>query len=331
MAHVIIFSVSLITAIFLVPLGIKIGYRLNILSRPKKEKKGKPCLGGIAIYIAFLASLLLAYFLRPGIENRLLGLLLSSTMIVILGLVDDIRDLRPFVKITVELLVIAFLISAGFVTKIAFLPSWANAMVTFMWVLAIINAFNLLDIVDGLTSGLVIVISSTLLAISLINKDIFSSMVLTALLGAHLGFIKYNYPPARVYMGDAGSLFSGFVLATIAIKISYAPIERPVALITPILAMSLPIYDTLFLIIMRVRKKKPIFSKTDDHFALRLVTMGNSVNKSIWIMYAFSVFLAVSSLIVAFGSNAMGIFVIIIVALVFIFMGKKVGVVKVND
>jgi len=327
-----IFFVVFLSALVLLPLTIKASKRLNIFSGPKKgETEGIPCLGGMAIYIAFVVGLVLASFLKVTHSAELAGLIISSGLIVLLGLIDDLKDLRPFKKIIVESIAIGVLISFGIFTKIAFLPLWANLIITFIWVLFITNAFNLLDIVDGLTSGLVIIISLTLLVVSLVNRDIFSGIILVALIGAHLGFLRYNYPPARLYMGDTGSLFSGFLLAAVAINISYAPLERPMALITPILAMSLPIYDTIFLIIMRLRKRRPIFNKTNDHFALRLVIMGYSVSKSLWIMYLFSIFLAISSLIVAFASMPITIAVLVAVFLVFILMGRKVGMVRIDD
>jgi UDP-GlcNAc:undecaprenyl-phosphate GlcNAc-1-phosphate transferase len=184
---------------------------------------------------------------------------------------------------------------------------------------------------DGLMSGLVIIISLSLLFIAFMNKDMFSCVILAGFIGAHAGFLRYNYPPAKVYMGDTGSLFSGFLLAMIAINISYAPIDRKMALLTPILAMSLPIYDTLFLIVMRVRKKKPIFNKTKDHFALRLVTMGYSVKKSVWIMYGFSIFLALAAIMLSLSRNFTGAVIIVIVVLVFILIGKRVGMVNIDD
>lgn len=332
MIYALTFFIVFLLTLLLSPFSIKISRKLNILSKPKKgETEGKPCLGGIAIYIAFVVTLFLMTFFKIIHGPGLVGLIIASGMMVLLGLIDDAKDLRPLKKIIAELIAIGVLILFGVFTRISFLPIWANILITFIWILFITNAFNLLDIVDGLTSGLVIIISLTLLVISLVNRDIFSGIVLVALLGSHLGFLKYNYPPARIYMGDTGSLFSGFILAAVAINISYAPLERPVALITPILAMSMPIYDTLFLIIMRIKKGKPIFSKTNDHFTLRLVTMGNGVRKSIWIMYLFSIFLAVSSLIVAFSSNTTGVVILIVVILVFILMGKKVGMVKVED
>jgi UDP-GlcNAc:undecaprenyl-phosphate GlcNAc-1-phosphate transferase len=242
-----IFFVVFLSALILFPLTIRISKRLNIFSGLKKgETGGISCLGGIAIYIAFVVGLVLAFFLKVTHSVELAGLMISSGLILLLGLIDDTKDLGPFKKIIVESIAIGVLISFGIFTKISFLPLWVNLIITFIWVLFITNAFNLLDIVDGLTSGLVIIISLTLLVVSLVSKDIFSGIILVALIGSHLGFLRYNYPPARLYMGDTGSLFSGFLLASVAINISYAPLERPIALVTPILAMSLPIYDTIF-------------------------------------------------------------------------------------
>jgi len=321
---------SFVLSLLFVPVTIKISARFNIV-KPAKSEQGKPCIGGAGIYIAFLATVLSSLFFIKLPVIKLSAVLLSSLAITLLGMIDDIKDLRPILKILGELLGIFILISFGFFTKIAFLPGWVNILITVIWFLFITNAFNLLDIMDGLTSGLVIIISSSLLIIAFINRDIFSCVILAGFIGAHAGFLRYNYPPAKVYMGDTGSLFSGFLLAMIAVNISYAPMERKVALLTPILAMSLPIYDTLFLIAMRIKKKRHIFDKTKDHFALRLVTMGYSIKKSVWIMYIFSVFLAVSAIILSFSKNLTGLVVLAIVGLAFILIGKKVGMVNVDD
>ncbi|MDP2912345.1 MAG: MraY family glycosyltransferase [Candidatus Omnitrophota bacterium] len=325
-----IFICSFVLSLLLIPLTIRISRRFNIL-KPAKNHIGKPCIGGAGIYAAFLAGILTSLFFIRLPAVKLTAIIVSSLIIIIVGLIDDIKDLRPFLKIAGQLLGILILMGFGFSTKIVFIPVWLNVAITAVWILFITNAFNLLDIMDGLTSGLVVIISLSLLAIAFLNKDIFSCVIITALIGSHLAFLKYNYPPAKVYMGDTGSLFSGFLLAVIAINISYAPIDRKAALLTPILAMSLPIYDTLFLIVMRVKKRKPIFNKTRDHFALRLVTMGHSVKKSIWIMYGFSAFLALAAITVAFSKNSAGLVVIVVVGLVFILIGKKVGMINIED
>ncbi|MCX5692625.1 MAG: MraY family glycosyltransferase [Candidatus Omnitrophica bacterium] len=321
---------SFILSLLFIPITMGISARFNIL-KPAKSIQAKPCIGGAGIYAAFFTAVLSSAFFIKLPAAKLSAILLSSFIIMLLGLIDDIKDLKPLLKIAGELLGIFILIYSGLFTKIAFVPIWVNITITAMWFLFITNAFNLLDIMDGLTSGLVIIISSSLLIIAFINKDILSSIILAALVGAHLGFLRYNYPPAKVYMGDTGSLVSGFLLAMAAINISYASMDRKVALLTPILIMSLPIYDTIFLMIMRIKKKKHIFNKTRDHFALRLVIMGCSVKKSIWIMYLFSIFLAFLAMIVVFSKNFTGLIAIVIIVLVFVLMAKRVGMVDTED
>ncbi|MBU1147942.1 MAG: undecaprenyl/decaprenyl-phosphate alpha-N-acetylglucosaminyl 1-phosphate transferase [Candidatus Omnitrophica bacterium] len=294
----------------------------------KGGTKKVSCIGGIAIYAAFLIAISAAIFLKELGGLRVLGLIVSSGIIMVLGLIDDANELRPSLKVTGEFLGIGVLVAFGFTARIAFLPIWANVLITVFWMLFITNAFNLLDIMDGLASGLVIIISLTFLSIAVINRDSFSMFILVALIGAHLGFLKYNYPPAKVYMGDAGSLFSGFLLAAVAININYTPIERPVALFAPILALSLPIYDTIFLTIMRIRKKIPIFSKSNDHIALRLLTVGCSVRKSLWAMYFFGIFLAISALIITFSPTYAGLVMTGVVFLIFILVSTRVAVLK---
>ncbi len=322
------FICSFLIAVLLTPFTVKASQKFNIYSKPKRgEITGKPCLGGAAIFLAFLVSALI----NLDFKKTAIGLVVSSSLIVLLGVIDDVKDLKPSAKIITQVAGVVLLIIFGIHTGILFVPTWINMMITLIWMLFITNAFNLLDIVDGLTSGLTVIISLTLFVIALLNGDMLSGVMLTALAGSHLAFLKYNYPPAKVYMGDTGSLFSGFLLAAIAINISYASLDRPYALITPILAMSLPIYDTIFLIVIRHKKQKPIFSKTNDHFALRLVTMGWSPRKSLWTMYSFSLFLALASILVVFAPDAVSIMAILATIIVFTLSAKKIGMVKIND
>jgi len=332
MNYLSVFLMAFMLAYFLSPLSIKLSEKWGVLSKPKKgERKGKPCLGGAAIVISFAVTIFLECLFIVEIRLLIMGLLVALACIALLGIIDDVRELDKRTRIIVEVLAIGIVIASGIVTKIAYLPMWVNMGLTVVWMLFITNAFNLLDIMDGLTSGIVIIISSTLLVITVINMDIFSSVILLALLGTHMGFLRYNYPPAKLHMGDTGSLFSGFVLAAVAINISYAPLERPMALLTPIVAMSLPIYDTLFVIIMRIKTGKFAFAKSDDHFVLRLKTMGHDGHKSVWLMYLFSLFLAVASLIVAFGNNTAALSTLVVTGIIFVLVGKKVALVQVKD
>ncbi|MFH1783001.1 MAG: MraY family glycosyltransferase [Candidatus Omnitrophota bacterium] len=330
--YIYLLFVSFVVTFMCLPVSIGISNSLGIFSRPKKgERKGLPCLGGLAIFVGFLIAILIFYRSVIGLNYKIFGLIISSGLIILLGFLDDAKDLPPLMKIMIEVVAIIFLIMSGVSTKIVFLPMWLNGILTIVWMLLIINAFNLLDIADGLAAGLAVIVSGTLLIIALVKGDIFSSLVLIALIGSSLGFLMRNHPPAKLYMGDTGSLFIGFIVGAIAINISYAPMDRPIALLTPLLALSLPIYDTLFLMIMRVKKKKIIFKKTDDHFTLRLIKKGYSVTKSVHFMYSFSIFIALCSLVVAFGSNLLGSIAVILVVIVFILMGKKIGMVKIDD
>ncbi|MFH1478521.1 MAG: MraY family glycosyltransferase [Candidatus Omnitrophota bacterium] len=332
MIYLICILVTFIIAVFLTPFTIKISKGLDIFSRPKKDSdKRMPCLGGIAIFVSFIIAMALFYKYVNGFGVKLIGLVVSSGLIVALGFLDDMKDLSPFKKIIVELIAIAIMIFFGIHIKTVYLPGFLNILLTVAWMIFIINAFNLLDIADGLASGLAVIISSSLLVISAIKGDSLSSIVLAGFIGANLGFLLYNFNPAKLYMGDTGSLFLGFLLGVASINISYAPINRPIALLTPIVVLSLPIYDTLFLVFMRMKKKKIVFKKSDDHIALRLVTMGYSVRKSVLAMYFFSIVIAVSSLIVAFGSTKAAGIILLIVVMLFFIMGKKVGMVRIED
>jgi len=325
-----VFMVGFSASFFLTSFVANIGERDRFFKKPKDLSTGRSCLGGIAIFTAFLIAILSASFLKDYFEARIIRLILPSVIIILLGIFDDAKELRPFTKIMVELIVALLLVKSGIVTKISFVPSWVNLGITILWVVFIVNAFNLLDIVDGLASGLVIIISTTLLVIAVAKRDLFSGTILIALIASHIGFLRYNYPPARIYMGDTGSLFSGFLLSATTISISYAPAERPVALITPLIAISLPVYDTLFLIIMRLKKGVPIFNKSRDHFTLRLIAMGYSIRKSIWVMYLFCILLGISALLVAFGTSFLSIITIGIVMLMFVFIGRIVAMVNVR-
>ncbi len=329
--QIIVFLSSLILSLLIVPFFIRLCNKAKILSRPRqKNELPKPCLGGIGIYIAFLIPILiLSQFLKFWNAN-LFGIILGSSFILFLGLVDDLNELNPSAKLFGELIGIIIFILFGITTKIVLIPLYLNLIITVFWLLLITNAFNLLDILDGLSSGLIIISAITFSIISLLTNDFLSSILLACLAGAHLGFLIYNYPPAKIYMGDAGSLFSGALLGAVAINISYAPLERKMALLTPILAMSLPIYDTLFLIIMRLKKQRPVFQKSNDHFALRLITIGYSKKKTIWFMYLFSIFLSISAITISRVSNLVAFFVTGFVLLVFLFFGKKIGMVKVD-
>ncbi|MCK4648258.1 undecaprenyl/decaprenyl-phosphate alpha-N-acetylglucosaminyl 1-phosphate transferase, partial [bacterium] len=243
-----IFFSSLVLVLLLTPLARRGAFRFDILDHPrapvKVHKEPVPYLGGIAIFLAFLVPVIAGFFLLNIPEEgrkQLLGILLGGAIIIALGLGDDLEGFSAKTKLFVESLAAIVLIMFG--VRLKFLPFWPSIPLTILWVVGIINAFNIIDIMDGLSSGVVFIASLALIAIALPGEQAFVILACAALAGACLGFLRYNFFPAKIYMGDAGSLFLGFTLAALAIGTSYTAVNR-IALFAPILILGIPIYDT---------------------------------------------------------------------------------------
>jgi len=328
-SYLIPFLLSFSLSIFITPIVRRIAIINGCIAKPREDRWNKnptALFGGVAIFLSFIIPY--AIFVRFSMEN--IGIILAGCFIFGAGMFDDIVHIKPYTKLLTQIVAAALLLNFGI--KINAIPyPLISAPFTILWIVAIINSFNLLDNMDGLSGGIAAIVGVVLFLFSILNGNFEVGLPAIILTGSLLGFLRYNYPPAKVYMGDTGSLVSGFLLAMAAINISYASMDRKVVLLTPILIMSLPIYDTIFLMIMRIKKKKHIFNKTRDHFALRLVIMGYSVKKSIWIMYLFSIALAFLAMIVVFSNNLTGLIAIAIIALIFILMAKRVGMVNIDD
>ena len=299
----------------------KLALKLNLVS-----PEGVSYLGGLGIWIAFCAIWILrspiyGYLNKPG-----LGIILGSALLVIFGIIDDYKkELSVLNKFLVQIAATILLILFGIRTEIAHIGLHLNLLITFLWVLGITNAFNHLDILDGLAAGIAAISAITFFLIALLNNNPATGILALALTGAILGFLRYNLSPAKVYMGNSGSHSLGFVLSAIAIAISYAPLERKIALACPILILSLPIYDTLFLMLRRLSKGHSIFQKSDDHFALRLLAAGYSKNKTLVLMCFFSLFFCLNGLAINRVSNQIGTMIIILTVVVCLVIGRKVN------
>lgn len=287
-------------------------------------------LGGLSVFLAF-AAVVLFISLRWGVlSSEVRAILAGAIIIVLLGLWDDYIDLTPAVKFLGQALAVTVLIVFGLSTKIAFIGQPANILVTFLWMFAIINAFNLLDIMDGLCCGVAVIAGGAFLVICLLSKNIQGAILCSSLIGAGLGFLRYNLPEAKIYLGDTGSMFLGFILASIAIVVDYAPLERKIALFSPILVLGLPIFDTGFVILMRLLQGRAVIRKSRDHFALRLLQAGLTKPKILLLMYIFGLFFAASALIVSQVSNRVGMLVLIALGIVCSLALVKIGAIKID-
>ncbi len=292
--------------------------------------KGIPSVGGISIALVFILGSLGGLFLFKIISKEIIGIFLASAAMLIFGLFDDHKELSIKTKFLVQIIASSILILFGVRTNIVYIGTLANIIITLIWVIGITNAFNHLDIMDGLAAGVALIVSGVFLIASIYNQDISSLILTLVLLSAVCSFLFYNLPPAKVYMGNSGSHFLGFVLSAVAIVISYAPMERKIALLSPILILGFPIFDTLFVSILRLKKRILPFKKSNDHLALLFLRVGFSENKSLGAMFLLTLIFSLSGLALMKISNLSGIILILFIVFMSMVFISKMAKLKVN-
>jgi len=263
------FVVAAGLAVWLTPRVREAAIRFGIVDRPdgqlKAQKEPVAYLGGLAIYLSFLLSLALTV----RFSRETLGLLLAGSIVVLIGLVDDLGSLRPWTKLAGQTVAVLVLVKSGIYIKLTFLPVPLAVALSIVWLLACTNAFNLIDIMDGLSAGTAMVASMGLIVVANLGGNADAALVLAALAGACLGFLRYNFEPARIYMGDCGSLFLGLMLGATAMNNAYTKTNR-LAAVAPALILGVPLFDMLFVMYVRRRRGLPVMLGSPDHVALRL-------------------------------------------------------------
>lgn len=284
------FLLALLLALFGTPRAAEAARHFGIVDRPdgrlKQHREPVPYLGGLAVYAAFLVALSLTF----QFDQRVLGLLFAGSLAVTLGLIDDLGALRPVTKLAGQVIGCLVLVKSGVSIQIAILPDWTNLLLTFLWVLAIVNAVNFLDIMDGLAAGVCAIAAFFLLVVAHLNGEPVVERLAAALAGALVGFLPCNFHPARIYLGDAGSLFLGVTLAGLAMVGRYAEHNR-IAYFSPLLIMGVPIFEIAFVSVMRwVRGRRP-WVGSPDHTALRLRALGLGAVPTVLVLYLASIVL----------------------------------------
>jgi len=263
------FGASCALSLGLTPRLREAAIRFGIVDRPdgrlKLQREPVPYLGGLAIYLSFLLALALTF----PFDRQVLGILLAGSIVVTLGLVDDLARLGPWTKLAGQLVGVIVLWKAGVSIQLTFVPAPLALVLTVLWMLAVTNAFNLIDIMDGLSAGTAAVAALTLLVVAEINGNGTAAVLLAALAGSCVGFLRYNAEPARIYMGDAGSLFLGLSLGALAMDNAYTA-HNPIAALAPGLILGVPLFDMLFVMYIRRRRGLPVMLGSPDHVALRL-------------------------------------------------------------
>ena len=292
-----IFASALVLAIAATPLARRAALRLGVLDRPNARKihvNAIPLLGGVAIYGAFIVALLL--FGDRFRLTELVGILVGASLVSFLGLWDDRRGLSPLLKLTGQCLAASILVVSG--VYIGTFPwDWLNIAVTLAWVVVITNALNLLDNMDGLSGGVAAVAAIYFLLLAAMNGQYLVGALSAALVGASFGFLIYNFNPASIFMGDAGSLFLGFVLAAVGIKLRFPDGVEIVTWMVPVLILGLPLFDTALVIVSRLRRRhNPLTTPGKDHVSHRIVALGYTRREAVLTCYLICAGLGVVAL-----------------------------------
>jgi UDP-GlcNAc:undecaprenyl-phosphate GlcNAc-1-phosphate transferase len=298
----------------LVPAAGALARRYGVLDDPgprKVHQAPTPRIGGVAVFTAFLAVVLAGYFGVPvlarlpwvethlaapvallqeayRVEGKLMALLLGATLAFVVGLLDDVLGNRFKVgfKLAGQVLAASVLVAGGIRTDFLYYDA-LNVALTLVWVVGVTNAFNLLDNMDGLSAGVAFVASLVLLVNAWILGEFFISLVLVALMGSLLGFLVYNWHPASIFLGDCGSLFVGFTLASLTLLQRYVSHASSTLfpVLMPVLVLALPLLDTATVVFIRLREGRPIYVGDSRHLSHRLVSLGMRPSLAVFTIY----------------------------------------------
>ncbi|HCX9480371.1 TPA: undecaprenyl/decaprenyl-phosphate alpha-N-acetylglucosaminyl 1-phosphate transferase, partial [Staphylococcus aureus] len=300
MVTLLLVAVTMIVSLTITPIVIAISKRLNLVDKPNFRKvhtKPISVMGGTVILFSFLIGIWIGH----PIETEIKPLIIGAIIMYVLGLVDDIYDLKPYIKLAGQIaaaLVVAFygvtidFISLPMGTTIHF--GFLSIPITVIWIVAITNAINLIDGLDGLASGVSAIGLITIGFIAILQANIFITMICCVLLGSLIGFLFYNFHPAKIFLGDSGALMIGFIIGFLSL-LGFKNITI-IALFFPIVILAVPFIDTLFAMIRRVKKGQHIMQADKSHLHHKLLALGYTHRQTVLLIYSISILFSLSSI-----------------------------------
>lgn len=300
-------AVAFLVAVITTPVVKMLAQRMGAIDVPKDGRRMHdhpiPRMGGLAIFFGFMLSVLLFV----PMTGQLRGMLMGAVIIVVLGIFDDIHSLRASFKFVVQIVAALVAVLSGNIIATLSNPNvfsadlywdlgWLAYPVTVLWIVAITNAVNLIDGLDGLACGVSTISSMTLLVIALVVSDGPVAILMAALAGGCIGFLPYNMNPAKIFMGDTGSTFLGFILAVVSIQ-GLFKFYTIISFAVPFLLLGLPIFDTAFAFIRRIAHGQNPMSPDRSHVHHRLIDMGFSQKQAVAVLYIISAILGLSAVV----------------------------------
>ncbi len=323
---------SFLVSLILVPVCKKVAIHINAVDIPNERKVHKvpmPRLGGLAIYLSFLAC----YMFFGELTTQMLSIIIASFIIILFGIVDDINPLKARYKLIGQIIASCVIVYYGNITlkEVYLFNYYINfgalaPYLTILFIVSCINAINLIDGLDGLASGISAIYYITIAIIAIITNrigglDIVLSIIMA---GATLGFLVFNFPPAKIFMGDTGSQFLGFIIAIIAL-LGFKNVTFN-SLVVPIVILAIPIFDTLFAVLRRALKGESIGTPDKEHFHHQLLKMRFSVRTTVLIIYVIDIAFAAISILTTLGDNKIATYLYIILAVILIFVVLKTDI-----
>ena len=335
--------ISVVVAYAATPLSIRIANKFGIIDKPKDErrvhKKPIPRFGGMGIFLGSMAALIIP----AGMNDRIQVAMLGGALMYLLGIIDDILDIKPVVKFTGQVAIASIVYALGvritfisnfFSLKLAYsntnlmLSAGVGYLITVLWIVGITNAVNLMDGLDGLAAGSTMIMALSLAYVAYIHGARLGSMpvciALVAVAGGCLGFLPYNFSPAKTFMGDGGALYLGYMIAVLSV---ISPLKQAtvVGALIPILTLAVPIFDTLFAMLRRTLKHESIMHADKGHLHHHLMAAGFGQRRSVLIMYGIVGIMGIVAVLISreLYKDAFFLFLIALLYLCIIIVPKK--------
>lgn len=321
-------AVAFLISFAATPMVISLAHRINAIDIPKDgrrvHKKPTPLIGGLAIFFGFVVSVLCFV----DIDRETAGILIGCVIIVTVGIIDDITDMKAIIKLLCQILAAAIVVYSGvriehFANPLSqwigppyiVLNFWVSVAITIFWIVGVCNAVNLIDGLDGLAVGVSSIASLCMLAMTLITNNLSVAIITAAVAGAGFGFLPYNFNPAKIFMGDTGALFLGFILACISVQ-GFLKLSAIISFAIPILVLGLPIFDTVFAIFRRLLTGRSPMSPDRGHLHHRLLDMGFSQRQTVAILYTLTTILCLTAVVISIRGYKRGVFLILSVMVI---------------
>ncbi|QGQ48157.1 glycosyltransferase family 4 protein [Metabacillus sediminilitoris] len=323
------FTVSLVSTPFVIKFAKRFGF-VDIPNYRKVHKDPKPLIGGLSIVLGATAGIL---YLKP-FYNYLVPVMLGGFIILVIGLIDDKYNLTPKWKMLGQLIAALIVVFSGVKINFIIIPFTGERIelgifsyiIAIIWIIAITNAINLIDGLDGLSAGISAIALSSILVLSIMNGQMFVISITVILIGSILGFLPYNFHPAKIFLGDTGALFLGYCIAVISILGLYKSVTI-FSLGLPIIALAVPIFDTMFAILRRILNKQKISTADKAHLHHRLLAMGYSHRATVMIIYAIGASFGLSAILFTRGTLWFSLLIIVALCILFQVLAELIGLI----